>query len=70
MRLMPKTETITSFLQDRKKMKNLLELLSNHRFDLELDFKDEKISLENLDIVLNGKLNIKVKGEKIDKGKA
>ena len=67
---MSRTQKIISFLEDQKKMENLLELLSRHKFDLDLDFKDEQIKFENLNLTLNGNLKIKISGERLDKSSA
>ncbi|MCK5322095.1 MAG: hypothetical protein KAJ47_02425 [Candidatus Aenigmarchaeota archaeon] len=67
---MSRTQNIISFLEDQKKMENLLELLSRHKFDLDLDFKDEQIKFENLNLTLNGNLKIKISGERLDKSSA
>ena len=45
-------------------METLFKLLNSHKFEIDAEFKDEKINYENIELTLNGKINIKVKGEK------
>lgn len=65
MTIMSKTDKILTFLQDKDKMHTLTELLSAHKFEIDTEFKDEKIKYEDIELTLNGKINIKLKGDRL-----
>jgi hypothetical protein len=51
---------IIEFLENKDKINNLLTLISKNNFEGEIDFDNENIKINDLDITLNGKIKFKV----------